>query len=927
MSYINYVIITTKFFKSHETLSQWYIFSSLINKWNLKGTIYLKKDNSYHDIKSIICELTRLPYETIIEIGDLNNGYDYYKYTFSCFDKIENHFDEMKKYGGLYIYVDINKSKTFCQNNNAILENERKIKNLEQDYQNSRNEIYALKNKNANLEKQRNKEKQNFENSIQSLKNQYDNLKYENQSKINELMNQNKNLRQRQEEEKNEFQKNINIIKKENTNLIKNLEQNYQNSRNEINDLMNKNANLEKQRKIEKQNLENSIQSLKYQYDNLKSENQSKINELMDQNKNLKQRQEEEKSEFQKNIDIIKNENTNLRNQCENLKVESQTNKAQITDLKKKQTEEENKKLEEEKKFNNFKQTFEKDKQEIENKNLKESKNKITEFIINDYVKPFLEDEDYDNVENGAKHTISLKKNMIKFVEEFLNIYCQSFIQSFKVHSKTIAQNYNVKNNKFQINHINFIVIGQAGTGKSTFINSSLLLSEDKKAKEGDGLSVTEKSTLYSSEKLQMIRMWDTQGIDYEINQNYILNEVKRLVNEGLQKGPDNYINIILYCTTGNRFQKQDGELIHKIMQLYPMDNLPVIITQLQVYFKKKQKEMEIIIRKILRDHLESNIVEKIPIKTVISRDYIEEKVVYKSKGIPELLKCSFELTGRAITSATFKKFSEDIKNLCKEYVDNRINFILSIFTNEMEILNVAKSMFKNKEDKIFKKENSKIKTLSNDNIYNKNVDDNFFYNNFKKIMKSKIIDIYNNLNGTNISYDNNQECIVIYVENKINSIMDNLNHASKNIFEIKYKKLFNEYLSDLTLKQSSRNAEFETKNDIINASQINNSFKERLFQFFQNEFLKYFFCIILHLFMNIIKDRLLKNYREEILENKEIQKIINSKAEDSLKSITERLKSKLLVELEKYFPNQEEDKKNEMVNEKNDIVDFNINF
>ena len=301
MSYINYVVITNKKISSYDTKNQWYFFSSLINKGNLKGTLYLKEDYSYYDIKSKIRDFTGLPYETIIEIGDIDNGRSYYKYTFSDFDSIKNYFDVMKNCGGLYIYVNINKSITFNQNNNAILANDRKIKNLEQNYQNSRNEIYDLKNKNANLEKQRKVEKENFENNIQSLKNQYDNLKYENQSKINELMNQNKNLRQRQEEEKNEFQKNINIIKKENTNLIKNLEQNYQNSRNEINDLMNKNANLEKQRKIEKQNLENSIQSLKYQYDNLKSENQSKINELMDQNKNLKQRQEEEKSEFQKN--------------------------------------------------------------------------------------------------------------------------------------------------------------------------------------------------------------------------------------------------------------------------------------------------------------------------------------------------------------------------------------------------------------------------------------------------------------------------------------------------------------------------------------------------------------------------------------------------------------------------------------------------
>lgn len=82
-------------------------------------------------------------------------------------------------------------------------------------------------------------------------------------------------------------------------------------------------------------------------------------------------------------------------------------------------------------------------------------------------------------------------------------------------------------------------------------------------------------------------------------------------------------------------------------------------------------------------------------------------------------------MTGKAITSATFKKFSEDINNLCKEYVDKKINFILNIFTNEMEILEVAKSMFKNKEEKIFKKDNN-IKTLSNNSIYKNKIEKNF---------------------------------------------------------------------------------------------------------------------------------------------------------------------------------------------------------
>ena len=50
------------------------------------------------------------------------------------------------------------------------------------------------------------------------------------------------------------------------------------------------------------------------------------------------------------------------------------------------------------------------------------------------------------------------------------------------------------------------------------------------------------------------------------------------------------------------------------------------------------------------------------------------------------------------------------------------------------------------------------------------------------------------------------------------------------------------------------------------------------------------------------------------------MKKIINSKTEISLKSITERLKEKLLLESDKYFPKQKEEKK---VEENKTRIDF----
>jgi predicted GTPase len=442
-----------------------------------------------------------------------------------------------------------------------------------------------------------------------------------------------------------------------------------------------------------------SIQNLENKYNTLQSNNQEQIRNLKNENMNLKRRMEKENNQMnvknqqlERNIQSLEDQNKNIKAQYESLKSENQTNKNQLdsltvqhNNLKKKQEEEEHKKEEKKKNLENYRNTFKKDKEVIENKNIQESKSYITVFIINEFVKGFEKTD--NNKDNFSK---SLSKYMNKFTEEFMS-YCNPFISSFKTHSQKIIQNYKVNESKLSIEHINFIVIGKAGIGKSSFINESLLLEGNKRAKEGKGISVTDKSTLYCSEKLKMIRMWDTQGLDYKITQAYILNEIKRLVNEGLKNGPDYYINIILYCTKGDRFQEEDGQLINEIMKLYPMDNLPVIITQLQAYFQEDSIEMENTIRDILQNYLEYKIVKKIEITSIVSRDKKVGNITYKARGIPELLRSSFDIMGRSITSATFKKFSQDIEDLCKNFVDIKIDYLKSKSKDEMEVLDIRK--------------------------------------------------------------------------------------------------------------------------------------------------------------------------------------------------------------------------------------------
>ena len=560
----------------------------------------------------------------------------------------------------------------------------------------------------------------------------------------------------------------------------------------------------------------------------------------------------------------------------------------------------------EEQKIYNFKIAFEESKKNIEKINLEKSKEYITKFIINKYVKEFDNEEGKKNV-----FTNSLIKTMKNFNEKYM-VYCSKFINSFKTSAQKIVNEFNIKDNKILIEHINFIVIGKAGVGKSVFINESLLLSKGKKAEEGIGQSVTKKSSVYESDKLKMVRMWDTQGLDYKISLDFILNEVNRIVENGLKQGPDHYINIILYCTSGERFQDEDAQLIYEIMKLYPSDNLPVIITQLQAYLIERAKNMEKAIRRILYKYLDKSIVDKIEIRDIVAREERGKIEVFEARGIPELLKLSVELMGRSITSATCKKFSQEIEKLCKNFVKKQINFIEQQFKYEMEILDVSKSLYvEDMEDLLENSEKKQIKTLSKYNIYSKIEDKNYFEDNFIKIVKTKFVDIYNNLNDTHILQENEQgnHQLLVFIENSLQDLKKSISKTSQTIFEEIFKKNFQDYLSDLQKEQSSQNKKFGVNCQVIDVSGTEKAFKEELFTYFNNVFFKNIFCIVLKLFMNNFKKKLIDLYTKELKENEKMRETINNKAKDSLKYITKKLQESLLKELNENF--EEKKKKN----------------
>lgn len=226
----------------------------------------------------------------------------------------------------------------------------------------------------------------------------------------------------------------------------------------------------------------------------------------------------------------LKNDNIEKNKIISDLKNENEIHRHLISDLnkkndtlRKKQEEQEKNKKQQEKNIIDCENKFNENTEKFRINKIMESKREINKIIINKYAEEF---------KTGKSSNNSFVNSLINFVTKFTYDFMkfnEDFIKSFKENSENIIREYDTDKNRISIEHINFIVIGSAGVGKSAFINGSLLL-ENNKAEEGKGESVTNKSKLYNSDKLTMIRMWDTPGIDFKISQDSILKEIENIL-------------------------------------------------------------------------------------------------------------------------------------------------------------------------------------------------------------------------------------------------------------------------------------------------------------------------------------------------------------------------------------------------------------
>lgn len=201
----------------------------------------------------------------------------------------------------------------------------------------------------------------------------------------------------------------------------------------------------------------------------------------------------------------------------------------------------------------------------------------------------------------------------------------------------------NLSTDYAEIKHVNIIIAGKSGIGKSTLINAAF---KDELANTGTGKSVTDDIKLIQKSGVP-IRIFDTVGLELGGKQQKDAIKAIKKLSDSKQKtvDVDDDIHCMWYCVSAasDRIDDKEIEFIQKISAM----NIPVILVLTKVYSKTEADKFEQRLKSI--NMAIRQIVQVLAVDTDDNESFGIDKLMEEtSELIPEAVKIAFDNAKKA---------------------------------------------------------------------------------------------------------------------------------------------------------------------------------------------------------------------------------------------------------------------------------------